>query len=265
MSMTVDTERATATDTMQSMDRSPIKEGDMMDKGQRQKDTLVAIIADAAEQGTRRALKTQQKRQLRKEAKPNHYQAMEDLLHAYPVRVRMMEHPEEFEFFRVDRSKDISIAPPPGSGVIDKIESAEMFVESRKRAYEHEIFRLHETEYAMAPFRNRPEFNVIRLFYLNEDAQGNYRGADAKHLTWDEIAAEMESIGIQRSITVLRRWRSSLVREMTIMMFGADGALDIESHDRKEDKRGSQEAGIDGKVLPVQQEGADVSEPEGNS
>jgi hypothetical protein len=40
-----------------------------------------------------------------------------------------MEHPEEFEFFLTGHSKDISIAPPPGTGVVDKIEAAELYTE----------------------------------------------------------------------------------------------------------------------------------------
>lgn len=161
----------------------------------------------------------------------NHYRAMENLLWAYPRRVRIMEHPEDFKFFKVERSKDISIAPPPGTGVVDKIESAEMYTEARKRAYEHEMFRLYETEYAIAPFADLPEFIVIRLVYFNEDVNGNYRGANAKRLTWEEIAEQLDSIGIHRSVTAIRRWRSSLVRDMTVMMFGIDGALSVESHD----------------------------------
>ena len=234
-----------------------------MDKRQKEI-TLREIIAEAADQSAKKVLKLQQNKPPRKEIKNSYYQAMESLLRAYPIRVRMMEHPEEFEFYKPDHSKDISIAPPPGTGVVDKIEFAEMYIEGRKRAYEHEVFRRLEVEYAMAPFKHRQEFHVIRLFYFNEDAHGNFRGLDAKHLTWEEIASEMESIGIQRSITVLRRWRSSLVREMTIMMFGADGALDIESN-RKEDKHGTQDNGHEGSVLPVQQEESDVPAQEGNA
>ena len=197
-------------------------------------------IDTAAEAGARKVLQLQ-----RSNSSVNHYRAMEDLLWAYPKRVRMMEHPEEFNFFPTGHSKDISIAPPPGTGVVDKIVAAEMYTEARKRAYEHEMFRLHETEYAMLPFMDRPEFVVIRMFYFNEDVNGNYRGNDAKRLTWEEIAGELETIGINRSETVIRRWRSSLVREMTVMMFGADGAVSIESRDnaqqQKHDKKGQGE------------------------
>ena len=227
-------------------------------KAKADKMSLKEIITETADQSAHKVVALQHQRQA-----ANHYRAMEDLLWAYPKRVRMMKHPEEFKFFPTGHSKDISIAPPPGTGVVDKIEAAEMYTEARKRAYEHEIFRLHETEYAMAPFMDRPEFVIIRMFYFNEDVNGNYRGNDAKRLTWEEIAGELETIGIHRSETVIRRWRSALVREMTVMMFGADGALSIESRTRKdnskEEEHGSQEADHDGEILSVQQEGQEVS------
>jgi len=195
------------------------------------------LIDAAAEASARKVLQLQHGN-----SRVNYYHAMENLLWAYPRRVRLMKHPEEFNFFPKGHSKDISIAPPPGTGVVDKIDAAELYTEGRKRAYEHEMFKLYETEYAMAPFMNRPEFLVIRMFYFNEDAHGNYRGKDAKRLTWEEIAGELETVEIYRSETVIRRWRSSLVREMTVMMFGAVGAASIESRDnQKYDRKGKGE------------------------
>lgn len=209
-----------------------------MDKEHKdRKKTTDELIEEAAEKGARKLLTLQYRAM-----DSNHYRAMEDLLRAYPRRIRLMEHPEEFDFFPTGHSKDISIAPPPGTGVIDKIEAAEMFTEARKRAFEYEMFRLYETEYAIAPFKHLSEFAVVRLLYFNQDAHGNDRGVDAKHLTWEEIAEELETIGLQRAITVIRRWRSRLVREMTVMLFGAEGALSINSRESaKNNKKGKGE------------------------
>ena len=194
-------------------------------------------IDKAAEIGARKALQMQHG-----SFGVNHYRAMENLLFAYPRRVRMMEHPEEFQFFKVERSKDISIAPPPGTGVVDKIESAEMYTEARKQQYQYEMRLLCETEYAIAPFRHLPEFVVIRMYYFNENYDGSYRGIQAKRFTFEEIAEELErSAGIQRSVATIRKWRSQLVRDMTVMMFGADGALSVEAHDGIRNNKKQQE------------------------
>ena len=196
-----------------------------MDREQKAKKKSVdELIEEAAEKGAQKVVLFQHMAQ-----SVNHYRAMEDLLRAYPKRVRMMEHPEEFEFFRVDRSKDISIAPPAGSGIIDKIETAEMFTEARKRAYEYELFRLRETEYAIAPFIHLPEFIIIRMAYFGEDVHGNYRGVDAQPYTIEEIIDALRSVGIIWAERTVRYKRSKLVRAMTVMMFGVDGAISVES------------------------------------
>lgn len=201
-----------------------------MDKEQKQKKkTYEELIAEAADKAAEKVLVFQ-----RKDQATNHYRAMEDCLRAYPKRVHMMKHPEEFRFFPTGHSKDISIAPPPGTGVVDKIEAAVMYTEARKKAYVHELSLLHETEYAMAPFWNREDFIIIRMYYFNEDEHGEPRG-DAKPYTFPEISEALKAIGIEWAEKAIRRRRTKLVREMTVMMFGVDGALSIESQEPKQE------------------------------
>lgn len=210
---------------------------------EKKKTSTEEYIDKAAEIGARKAL------QLQHGTRANHYRAMEDLLWAYPRRVYMMKHPEEFQFFKVERSKDISIAPPPGTGVVDKIESAEIYTEAKKQQYQYEMRLLCETEYAVASFRQMPEFVVIRMFYFNENYDGSYRGIHAKRLTFEEISEELEkSAGIQRSVATIRKWRSKLVRDMTVMMFGADGALSVESRDGARTNKNKQEDASENEV-----------------
>ena len=186
------------------------------------------LIDEAAKAGAREVLHLQaQQRNI------NLYRAMERLLRGFAHRVRIAEHPEEFDFFKTGRSKDISVAPPPGTGVVDKIEAAEMFTEARKKAYEVEMYKLQQTYYAIAPFEDKPEFIVIRMYYFNEDANGKPRG-DAEPYTFAKIAEELEAVGIQRSEKILRKWRTKIVQDMTVQMWGADGALSVEARDPKQ-------------------------------
>jgi len=188
-------------------------------------------IDEAAKAGAREVLYLQaQQRNI------NLYRAMERLLRGFAHRVRIAEHPEEFDFFKTGRSKDISVAPPPGTGVVDKIEAAEMFTEARKKAYEVEMYKLQQTYYAIAPFEDKPEFIVIRMYYFNEDANGKPRG-DAKPYTFAEIAEELEAVGIQRSEKILRKWRTKIVQDMTVQMWGADGALSVEAREPKQGQK----------------------------
>lgn len=198
------------------------------------------LIEQSAEAGARKVLQLQAHQR-----NINLYRAMERLLRGFAHRVRIAEHPEEFDFFKTGRSKDISVAPPPGTGVVDKIEAAELFTEARKKAYEVEMYKLQQTYYAIAPFENRPEFIVIRMYYFNEDVTGNPRG-DAKPYTWEEIAEELSCIGMDRGISTLRLWRSKLVQDMTVMLFGVDGAVSVEAREPRQGRTRDEEGSSDG-------------------
>lgn len=185
-------------------------------------------IDEAAKAGAREVLHLQhQQRNL------NLYRAMERLLRAYPKYKAMQEHPEEYGFLPVGRSKDISVAPQPGSGARDPIEALAEHVDSRASSYDRTMGRFMELEAVVRLFQKKPEFVVVRMYYFNEDANGKDRG-DAKPYTFPEIAEALESIGIQRSEKMLRIWRTKIVQDMTVMMFGADGAVSVEAREPKQ-------------------------------
>ena len=211
-----------------------------MDSKKPRKKTIEEYIEEAAWKGARATVSLQ-----RQQRNLNLYRTTERLLRAFPHRVRIAEHPEEFDFFKTGRSKDISVAPPPGTGVVDKIEAAEMFTEARKKAYEVEMYKLQQTYYAIAPFKDKPEFIIIRMYYFNEDAAGVDRG-DAKPYTFDEISEELAAIGIEKSVRTLRTWRTKLVQDMTVLVFGVDGAVSIEARDPMQGQ--PEEGGTDGQT-----------------
>lgn len=163
---------------------------------------------------------------------PDYYHAMEELLRAVPKFRRLAEHPEDYGFFPVEKSKDISVAPPPGIGITDKVMTAEMYVESRKASFARTMERYADIDAVVRAFEGRREFIVIRLFYLCEELDGSDRGVDARAYTWEEIQELMEAAGITRSLSVIRGWRSKLVREMAVMMW-PEAALTIDSYRRR--------------------------------
>ena len=71
------------------------------------------------------------------------------------------------------------------------------------------------------------------MYYFNEDANGNDRPEDAAPYTFDEIAAELAAIGLERSERTLRTWRTNLVQDMTVALFGTAGALSVESREKR--------------------------------
>ena len=173
----------------------------------------------------------------------NYYRATEDLLRAYPKLKAMREHPEEYGFTPIAKSKDISVAPPKGGGTRDPLAVLDEYVDSRAASYDRTVGRFIEVDAAVRTVIARPEFIVIRMLYWGEDVHGQPRPEGSKRWTFEEIQGELASIGIDKNIKTLRTWRTKLVREMTVLLFGAEGAVSIENREPKHDKSEGEEQG----------------------
>ncbi len=147
------------------------------------------------------------------------------MLRNYRQAQMIMENPEEFGFFPKGKSKDISIAPPAGSGVIDKIELTENFIEGRRKAFEDYCEKWATIKAAIQAKEADDHFFVIQMYYFAEDLDGNFTG---KKYTFEDIANELSERGINRTVRCLRGWRTKLVQDMAVLIFGADAALTIE-------------------------------------
>lgn len=172
----------------------------------------------------------------------NLYRATERLLRNYKAYKRMVEEPEAYGFEPIEKDHSISIAPPPGSGVRDKVDIYEDFIKARKDSYARTLARFEEIAAVVRQFEEKPEFAVIRMYYFHEDVHGNDRPADAEMYSFEEIAEELKSIGIDRNIKTIRSWRTKLVQDMTVMLFGVDGALSVEAREPKQGKAGDADA-----------------------
>lgn len=196
---------------------------------------LEALIERVSKAGAREVLNLQRQRR-----NVNLYRATERLLRAYPKLKRMHDHPEEYGFLPVARSKDISVAPPPGSGARDPIEALEEHVDSRAASYDRTMGRFNEIDAVVRLFEDRPEFVIIRMYYWNEDVWGHDRGEDARRYSFEEIQEELGAVGVARNLKTIRAWRTKLVQDMTVLLFGVDGAVSVES---REPRQGRPEEG----------------------
>ena len=176
----------------------------------------------------------------------NLYRATERLLRSYKRFQRWEENPEEYGFFPTAKSKDISVAPPPGLGLRDKVELNEEFVSARQASFERTMARYYDIKAVVEQFQDKPEFIVIRMYYFGEDVYGHDRGPDAKRYTFEDIVSELSSIGIERSIKTLCIWRSTLVQDMTVLLFGVEGAVSIEAREPKQGQKGGKAPTDDG-------------------
>lgn len=163
----------------------------------------------------------------------NLYRAMERLLRNYKRFRQIVDHPDEFDFFPQGKSKSISIAPPAGSGVVDKVDLAETYIDARKKAFEAILVNWIMADMAISLFKDHEEFRVIRMYYFNEDSDGNDRLVDT-YYTFEDIASELAEKGIDRGEKTLRTWRTKLVQDMTVVLFGIEGALSVEAREPKQ-------------------------------
>ena len=61
---------------------------------------------------------------------------------------------------------------------------------------------------------------------------------------------ELAAVGIEKSVRTLRTWRSKLVQDMTVLLFGVDGAVSIEAREPKQGQ--PEEGGADGQLCGPQ-------------
>lgn len=194
------------------------------------------IIKRAALAGAQETVRLQ-----RQQRNLNLYRATERILRNYKIYQRLVEDIQNYGFEPVGKSPSISVAPPPGSNVIDKVDLYDEHIAARKASWTRTKARYDEINAVVHQFEHRREFIVIRMYYFNEDANGNDRG-EAKPYTFDEISEELAAIGIDKSARSLRAWRTKLVQDMTVLLFGVDGAVSVEA---REPKQGQSEERIE--------------------
>lgn len=194
----------------------------------RRQEEIERIIADTAKQTASEVV-----RQQNIVNQTNLYRVMERLLRSYKALQKIVCNPDEYGFLPPARSKSITVAPPSGGGLRDYDEALEDILKARHTSFERTVARYDEIDNVVRLYEDRPEFIVIRMYYFGEDADGNERPAESKYYSFEEISEALNARGIQRSEKTLRKWRTALVQEMTVTLFGIDGALSVENRDAR--------------------------------
>ena len=155
----------------------------------------------------------------------NYFKAMESLLWNYKRLQQLVEQPDTYmDTFVQHRSKSIVVMGGHGSGT-GELQTDEDLLEAlrsaRRESYLETCQRFQEVAAVVTLFREEPEWPVVGMYYMNEDRHGFDRDPvmDARW-TWESIALEL---GIAEKTA--RRWRSKLVRNMSVVMFGIPAAV----------------------------------------
>lgn len=194
------------------------------------KQEIKDYIDQAAKSAAERVLEGQ-----RAQHQTDYYRAMESLLFNYKTLAALVADEERYmEIENHARSKSITIAPPPGQTFTDREDAMDAMLRSRADAFRETLTRFESIDRVVRLFAEMPEFVVIRMYYFNEDAFGQERGPGVSRYTWGEIADELALAGMARNERTVRSWRTQIVSDMAVCMFGARAALSIQT--RREPK-----------------------------
>ena len=156
----------------------------------------------------------------------NYFKAMESLLWNYKRLQRLVEQPDTYmDVFVQHRSKSIVVMGGQGGSGAPSVQTdddlLEALKESRRTTYRGTCARLQEVAAVVALFREEPEWPVVGMYYMNEDRHGFDRDPVMDpRWTWETIALELEI-----SEKTARRWRSKIVRNMSVVLFGIPAAV----------------------------------------
>ena len=159
------------------------------------------------------------------EGKIDFYKAMEALLYNYTKLKQLVEN--EAEYMKIElKGKSKSIVKfSQGSGYNGKTEDdiIEELQQQKAMQYQKTKARFEEVDRVIQLFKDRKEFYVIKMYYFGQDATGKHR---EKPYTFEEITEELEGMGMLKSERTTRRWRSRIVTDMAVCMFGSAAAIE---------------------------------------
>ena len=154
----------------------------------------------------------------------NYFKATETLLWNYKKLQRLVRDPEAYMDVTVQhRSKSIVTMAGRGSGTAQIATDEDLLADlqaERLESYKRTCARFDELDMVVRLFRQEPEWPVIGMYYMGEDAEGRERDERAPRWTWENIALDL-----MITEKTARRRRSKLVRNMSIVLFGAPAAI----------------------------------------
>lgn len=176
---------------------------------------LIALAITQATQQTAEALRSAQQTAPER----NYFKIMEKLLYSYPTLKRIVSDKAAYTKVELQgRSGVVRFKPNAAwKSQEDRLEELER---DKEAEFDTTLKDFRRLDRVVQQFRERKEFVVVRMYYFNESADGTPKEADAPEATWEDLSIELE-----KGIKTLRRWRSKIVNDMAICLFGIDAAI----------------------------------------
>lgn len=168
----------------------------------------------------------------------NYFKAMETLLYNFKKLAALVADEEAYCEVEYHAGRHTFSAMPKAQGYAEKRTEAEIVEEMReekKKQHAETKNGFDKLARVIDLYRDRKEFTVIRMYYLNEDSEGNSR-ADSKPYTWEDIAFELEEAGVLKGVKTACRWRNKIVNDMAVCVFGIPAAVSAATYRKRLDK-----------------------------
>ena len=185
--------------------------------------SVLDIINAAVTQAVQKAVE-ETAQAVKAEAPPaaarDYFKIMEKLLFSYPVLKRLVSDKEAYTAVELrERSKSLVRFSPntqwkSHDDVIEEIER------DKEAEYDKTQKDFRRIERVIQQFKDRKEFDVVRLYYFNQNLDGSPKPPDAPSATWEDVSIELE-----KETKTVRRWRNNIVNDMAICLFGIDAAI----------------------------------------
>ena len=156
--------------------------------------------------------------------KVNYYRIMERLLYNYKRLQALVEDEEAYMQADVQGHSNSLVKYNHNGGANKSADDiAEELAEEKAKSYARTRANFREVARVVELFKSRKEFAVIRMYYFGENVSGEPHAGE--QYTWEEIAEELAAMGILKDVKTARRWRSKLINDMSVCMFGKAAAI----------------------------------------
>lgn len=176
---------------------------------------VITLAVERATQQTAEALRSVQQTAPER----NYFKIMEKLLYSYPTLKRIVSDKAAYTKVELQgRSGVVRFKPNAAwKSQEDRLEELER---DKEAEFDTTLKDFRRLDRVVQQFRERKEFVVVRMYYFNESADGTPKEAGTPEATWEDLSIELE-----KDIKTLRRWRSKIVNDMAICLFGIDAAI----------------------------------------
>lgn len=167
----------------------------------------------------------------------NYFKSMELLLRNYPQLAQLVIDTDMY-MEDANRKRDKSIISyRRNAGGLQPSEAEEEAERIRVSNYAYTRARFDEIDSVVKVYKDRKEMRVVRMYYFGQDADGNQKPPKERQTTFEDIAIDL---GIDEKTA--RRWRSDLVNDMAVTLFGKCAAVEAGAF-RGQRRRGLTSAG----------------------